>query len=95
MTKKITLELTLEELRQIDKYVELNSDTQQLFDKIRDAYPKPKTLTERTDTWREIFISLTEDEGRYEMGEVNFYHLASHIEELYVRIAELEARLND
>ena len=40
MTNTITLKLTFEELEQIDKYIELNDDTRQLFDKIRKAYPK-------------------------------------------------------
>jgi len=40
MTEKISLELTLEELEIIDKYIELNNDTRELFDKIRSAYPK-------------------------------------------------------
>ena len=40
MTEQISLKLTFEELEQIDKYVELNDDTRQLFDKIRSAYPK-------------------------------------------------------
>ena len=40
MTEQITLKLTFEELEQIDKYIELNDDTRQLFDKIRSAYPK-------------------------------------------------------
>ncbi len=37
---EIALNLTFEELEIIDKYVELNDDTRQLFDKIRSAYPK-------------------------------------------------------
>ena len=41
---EITLKLTLEELKQIDKYVELNDETRPLFDKIKNAYPKPETL---------------------------------------------------
>ena len=41
---RITLNLTLEELKQIDKYVELNDETRPLFDKIKNAYPKPETL---------------------------------------------------
>jgi hypothetical protein len=41
---EITLKLTLEELKIIDKYVELNDETRPLFDKIRNAYPKPETL---------------------------------------------------
>ncbi len=40
MTNTITLNLTLEELEQIDKYIELTDSTRQLFDKIRKAYPK-------------------------------------------------------
>ena len=41
MTDKITLTLTLDELKLIDKYVELNDETQSVFDKIKDAYPQP------------------------------------------------------
>ena len=41
---EITLKLTFEELKIIDKFVELNDETQPLFDKIRNAYPKPETL---------------------------------------------------
>ena len=40
MTEQISLNLTIEELEIIDKYIELNDDTRQLFDKIRSAYPK-------------------------------------------------------
>ena len=40
MTEQISLNLTLEELEIIDKYIELNDETRQLFDKIRSAYPK-------------------------------------------------------
>ena len=42
MTDKITLELTLDELKLIDKYVELNDETESVFDKIKYAYPQPK-----------------------------------------------------
>ena len=45
MTNTITLKLTFEELEQIDKYIELNEDTRQLFDKIRSAYPKSPVET--------------------------------------------------
>jgi hypothetical protein len=44
MTEKISLNLTIEELEIIDKYIELNDETRPLFDKIRNAYPKPETL---------------------------------------------------
>jgi len=51
MTEKITLELTLNELKMIDKYVELNNDTQQLFEKIKSAYPKQKSIRQVIDRW--------------------------------------------
>jgi hypothetical protein len=51
-------------------------------------------MTDRTDDWRTIFGDLTTD-GVYEMGEVNIYQLTSHLEELYLKIAELEVKLND
>ena len=44
MTNTITLNLTLEELKTLDKYVELNDETRPLFDKIQNAYPEPETL---------------------------------------------------
>ena len=46
MTDKITLELTLQELKTIDKYVVLNDETKPLFEKIKSAYPKPKMIVE-------------------------------------------------
>ena len=46
MTKQISLNLTLEELEIIDKFVELDDNTRQLFDKIRSAYPKLKITFE-------------------------------------------------
>ena len=46
MTEKITLELTLNELKAIDKYVVLNNETKPLFEKIKSAYPKPKMIVE-------------------------------------------------
>ena len=52
-------------------------------------------MTERTHRWREIFGEITADNGYYEVGKVNFYKLTSLIENLYVRIDELEEKLND
>ena len=50
MTDKITLTLTLDELKLIDKYVELNDETESVFDKIKDAYPQIKmTLQQEGD----------------------------------------------
>ena len=40
--KPITLNLTLKELQQIDKYVEKNDDTYSVLMKIKNAYPQPK-----------------------------------------------------
>ena len=53
MTEPIKLNLTLEELKLIDKYVELNDDTQQLFNKIKSAYPSQKSPVEEAykDWW--------------------------------------------
>ena len=53
MTNTITLKLTFEELEQIDKYIELNDDTRQLFDKIRSAYPKSPVEEAYKDWWGE------------------------------------------
>jgi len=53
---EITLKLTKEELKLIDKYIELNDDTQGVFDKIKDAYPKSETLYDViADWWDDIF----------------------------------------
>ena len=41
---EITLKLTFEELKALDKYVELNDETRPRLDQIRNAYPKPETL---------------------------------------------------
>ena len=46
MTEKITLELTLQELQLLDKYVEFDYDTKSLINKIQNAYPKPKMIVE-------------------------------------------------
>jgi hypothetical protein len=43
---EITLNLTLKELQQIDKYVEVNDDTLSVLMKIKDAYPPQKSPVE-------------------------------------------------
>jgi len=48
-------------------------------------------MTDRTDDWRTIFTDLTDDSGCYEIDKVNLYKLASHLEELYLKIEELES----
>ena len=51
-------------------------------------------ISERKSTlWGNIFVDLTDDNGCYELGEVNFYQLASHLEELYILNAELRDRI--
>ena len=46
MTEKFTLELTLDELHMLDKYVEYCEETKEFFDKLKNAYPKPKSPAE-------------------------------------------------
>ena len=50
MTEKITLELTLEELKLIDKYVEYNEETKEVFDKVKQAYPQPRMEHQQSGT---------------------------------------------
>ena len=73
---EITLNLTLEELKQIDKYVELNDETRPLFDKIWNAYPKPETLLDvirnlgySVDMCYEIVDAVEEFEKSKELEE--------------------------
>jgi hypothetical protein len=44
--QKFTLELTLDELHMLDKYVEYCEETKEFFDKLKNAYPKPKSPVE-------------------------------------------------
>jgi len=50
MTEKITLKLTLDELKLIDKYVALNGVPKSLFNKIKDAYPQPRIEYQESGT---------------------------------------------
>jgi hypothetical protein len=52
-------------------------------------------MTERTDDWRTIFGDLTDATGCYEIDRVNIYQLTSHLEDLYLKIKELETQLKD
>ena len=58
--QKITLELTIEELQLLDKYVEKTDDTYSVLMKIKDAYPSQKSPAE--EAYKEIY-------GDYPMGE--------------------------
>jgi hypothetical protein len=62
---------------------------------VPETYAGETAMTERTDDWRTIFTDLTDDSGCYEIDKVNIYQLASHLEELYLKIEELEAKLNE
>jgi hypothetical protein len=42
--------------------------------------------------WQEIFAQLVE-EGHYDVGPVNYYHLTSILEDLYVENQELKSRV--
>ena len=46
MDELITLNLTLKELQQIDKFVEVNDNTVSVLTKIKNAYPQPKMTLE-------------------------------------------------
>lgn len=45
---------------------------------------------QKTSEWRQIFSEISQDDGPYEMGTVNYYKLTSILEDLYVRIKVLE-----
>ena len=78
MTEPIKLELTIEELKLIDKYVELNDDTQQLFDKIKSSYPQPR-MKFLFDGKFEVVSYNKKSYYRFEFpDEVYWYRRTSH-----------------
>jgi hypothetical protein len=59
--KPITLNLTLKELQQIDKYIEINDDTLSVLMKIKDAYPSQKSPVEEAyKEWMGEYPSIDE-----------------------------------
>ena len=55
-------------------------------------------MTDEQPTWDEIYKSLAEDKNNglsYENGIVNYSNLTYHLDTLYTKIAELEARLKN
>jgi hypothetical protein len=57
---EITLNLTLKELQQIDKYVEVNDDTLSVLMKIKDAYPDRSPIEEAYKEWMGEYPSTDE-----------------------------------
>ncbi len=55
MTEKITLELTLEELKLIDKHLWISVATKPILEKIKNAYPKQRMELERTGKVSVVF----------------------------------------
>jgi len=52
-------------------------------------------MNQNSEKFKDIIRQLTQDNGYYQCGKVNFYHLAGFIEDLYVRIEDLETQLKD
>jgi hypothetical protein len=60
--EKFTLELTLDELHMLDKYVEYCEETKEFFEKLKDAYPKQKSPAEEAyKDWWGIYPELEND----------------------------------
>jgi hypothetical protein len=70
MTDKIILELTLDELKTIDKYVEYNDETQSVFDKIKYAYPQPQMTLQQEGDY--AVVSFNNTTYYRLMGETTF-----------------------
>jgi hypothetical protein len=73
MTEPITLNLTLKELKLIDKYVEYNEETKEVFGKIKSAYPQIKMKLELAGKFEVVFYN-GENYYRLEVpGDVYWY----------------------
>jgi hypothetical protein len=46
-----------------------------------------------SQNWKSIYTKITENNGYYEMGCVNWNNLTSILEDLYIENAELKARV--
>ena len=67
---KITLELTLDELKLIDKCVEYSEETKSVFDKIKYAYPQPKMTFQREGDY--VVVSYNDSTYYRLMNETTF-----------------------
>ena len=74
MTDKITLELTLDELKTLDKHIEYNEETWGICDKIKYAYPLPKMTFQQEGDY--VVVSYNNTTYYRLMGETTFswYH---------------------
>ena len=78
MDELITLNLTLKELQQIDKYIEINDDTLSVLMKIKNAYPQPK-MNFLFDGKCEVVSYNKKSYYRFEFpDEVYWYKRTSH-----------------
>ena len=55
--QEFTLELTLDELHMLDKYVEYCEETKEFFDKLKNAYPRPRMEAERSGEVHIVFYN--------------------------------------
>ena len=70
MTDKITLELTLDELKTLDKHIEYNDETKSVFDKIKYAYPQPKMTFQKEGDY--VVVSYNDSTYYRLMNETTF-----------------------
>jgi hypothetical protein len=79
MTEKITLELTLEELKHIDNSIGRYNHTAVLKDKIKDAYPLPKMKFERNGKF-EIVSYNHKCYVRLDYSYDTFWYISKNVE---------------
>jgi hypothetical protein len=70
MTDKITLTLTLDELKTLDKHIEYNEETKSVFDKIKYAYPQLKMTLQQEGEY--AVVSYNDTTYCRLMGEIAF-----------------------
>ena len=54
MTETFSLELTLDELHMLDKYVEYCEETKEFFEKLKNAYPQPRMEYQESGTFDKV-----------------------------------------
>ena len=71
MTETFTLELTLDELHMLDKYVEYCEETKEFFDKLKNAYPQTRMTLENAGEF-EVVSYNGQNYYRLEYDEENY-----------------------